>query len=61
MAKTKQDAPVTVSAYSKAQILKSQKYHTHRDILAAVLKDKRSYTHKEVEEAIEAFMKGKVK
>lgn len=49
------------STYSKEQLIRSQRYAKHRDLIGAILEDDRQYTIKEVDTAIDKFMKGKVK
>lgn len=63
MAKKKTDEvkqEVTVSAYSKEQILASKKYENRRDILGVLLKDGVEYTFEKVDSLLDKFMKGKV-
>ena len=57
----KKPEAVTVSKFSKEQILKSQRYHERRDLLTALLKDGKQYSHVEVQTLIDKFMRGKVK
>ncbi len=48
-------------AFTKAQLLASDKYRGKRDVLSALLADDKSYTSTEVDAVIEKYMKGKVK
>lgn len=57
----KKPEAVTVSKFSKKEILKSQRYRERRDLLTALLKDGKQYSHDEVQTLIDNFMKGKVK
>jgi len=57
----KKPEAVTVSKFSKEQLLKSQRYRERRDLLTALLKDGKQYSHVEVQKLIDEFMKGKVK
>jgi len=47
--------------FSKAKILKLNKYANRRDALSAILKDDAEYTMDQVDTLITNFMKGKVK
>lgn len=47
--------------FSKAKILKLNKYANRRDALSAILKDDAEYTMDQVDTLITDFMKGKVK
>lgn len=46
--------------FTKEQILKFKKYENRIDLLNALLDDGKKYTKAEVEDAVKAFMKGKV-
>ena len=58
-AETSEDT--VVSTFDKQQILKSQRYQKHHDLLTALLKDGQQYSHENIETLIDNFMKGKVK
>ena len=45
------------SAFTKEQILKSDTFREHRDVLAVVLKDNRTYTKEQVQKAIDKFFR----
>lgn len=47
-------------AFTREQLLRSEKYRNNRDLLAALLVEKRNYTFTEVDKMISDFMKGKV-
>ena len=47
-------------AYSKRQLLESEKYRGRRDLISALLKDDKKYTCKEVDDLINKFLKGRV-
>lgn len=47
--------------FSKEQILKSEKYREHIDLVGALLDGKKSYSLKEVDEQIKQFKKREVK
>lgn len=49
------------AAFSKAQLVASQKYANRRDLIGALLEDGKTYTLNEVDALIEKFMKGKVR
>ena len=51
----------TKAAFSKEQLLKSEKYKQYRDILASQLADDVSYTAAEADKAINDFLKRGVK
>ena len=51
----------TEAAFSKEQLLKSEKYKQHRDILSSQLADDVSYTAAEADKAINDFLKRGVK
>lgn len=59
MANKKQSAVPEEPAFTKKQLLRSERYRERRDLLQALLEDK-SYTQTEVEQKIHRFMKGKV-
>lgn len=50
-----------LQAFTKEQILKSDKYKDKKDLVNAVLDKGNSYTTKDINKKIEEFMKGKVK
>lgn len=56
-----QTTEADAAAFSKAQLLTSQKYAHRRDLIGALLEDDKVYTLHEVDALIEKFMKGKVK
>ena len=47
-------------AFSKEQLLASNRFQDRRDLLEALLDEKKTYTMKAVEETITNYMKGKV-
>ena len=49
------------NAFTKEQILASDKYANRRDVLGAILSDDKTYTFEKVDSLLEKFMKGKVK
>ena len=51
---------VTAAAYSKAQLMTSQRYAARRDLLAALEEDK-TYTHDQVETLVNSYLKGEVR
>lgn len=53
-----QDKPVA-AAFTKKQIVQSNKYARYRDMLNVLLNDKKSYTHAELEEIIKNAYSGK--
>lgn len=55
----KQEKPETT--YSKAQLVKSQRYKNQRDIISFLLSDNKCYTFKEVNELISDFLRKGVK
>ena len=61
MAKTTGAAKTGAPKFSKAQLLRSARYETRRDLIGALLKDGARYSHEEVGAAIEQYMKGTVK
>lgn len=50
----------TENAYTKDQILLSEKYAKRRDLVNALLEDGKEYTIAEVEARMDKFLKGKV-
>ena len=50
-----------VSKFNKQQIIKSQRYQKHRDLLTVLLKDNEQYSYEDIEAMIDNFMKGTVK
>mgnify|MGYP006992982978 FL=1 len=61
MVKTEDAAKTAAPKFSKAQLLRSARYETRRDLVGALLKDGVKYSIEEVDAAIETYMKGKVK
>ncbi len=59
--KTKTEAQETPDVFSKDQLVKSDKFRNHRDLVAALLDDNKKYTMEQVNDMITEFMKGKVK
>ena len=49
------------AAFTKAQLVASQRYVHRRDLIGALLEDGKTYTLNEVDALIEKFMKGKVR
>lgn len=47
--------------YTKAQLLRSDRYKGRRDLVCALLEDGRGYSLREVDERLEKYEKGKVK
>lgn len=47
--------------FSKAQLIKSERFRERKDMLNAILSDGRKYAISEVEQQIEKYRKGKVK
>ncbi|MCH5205654.1 MAG: hypothetical protein J1F09_01790 [Oscillospiraceae bacterium] len=65
---SKNEAPVIAepaekkqTAYTKRQIVNSEKFSKHRDLLNALLKDDKSYTEGDVKKILDDYLKGKVK
>ena len=56
MAKTTGAAKTGAPKFSKAQLLRSARYETRRDLIGALLKDGARYSHEEVGAAIEQYM-----
>ena len=52
---------VTAAAYSKAQLMTSQRYSAQRDLLAALLEENKTYTHDQVETLVNSYLKGEVR
>lgn len=48
-------------AFQKQDLLESKRFSGQRDLIEAVLMDSRKYSIREAEEAINKFLKGKVK
>ena len=44
-------------SFSKAHILKMQRYIERRDLLSVLLEEDKSYTHAEIEKIIEEYFK----
>lgn len=53
--------PAETVTYTKAQLLVSDRYRDKKDLVQALLDSTGIYSLEQVEEAIEKFMKGKVK
>ena len=49
------------AAFSKAELVASQRYVHRRELFGALLEDGKTYTLNEVDALIEKFMKGKVR
>lgn len=49
------------AAYSKAQLMASQRYAARRDLLAALLEEDKTYTHNQVETLVNGYLKGEVR
>ena len=49
------------AAFTKAQLVASQRYVHRRDLIGALLEDGKTYTLNEVDALIEKFVKGKVR
>lgn len=49
-----------IQKFTKEQILNSDKYIKHKDILTAILKENKTYTKEEVENKINEFLKRRV-
>lgn len=49
------------AAYSKAQLMASQRYAAQRDLLAALLEEDKTYTHDQVETLVNSYLKGEVR
>ena len=52
---------VTAAAYSKAQLMTSQRYAAQRDLLAALLEENKTYTQDQVETLVNSYLKGEVR
>lgn len=48
-------------AFTKEQLLSSERFRGKRDLLNALLEEDKTYTASQAEEMIEKYMKGKVK
>ena len=59
MAKT-QTTEANAAAFTKAQLVASQRYVHRRDLIGALLEDGKTYTLNEVDALIEKFMKGDI-
>lgn len=57
----KKEEALQISAFSKEQIISSQRYKDNRDIVNVLLNDNEMYSFEEVDSLITKFMKGKVK
>ena len=51
----------TAGRYTKAQLADAKRYRDRKDILSVVLEDDKEYNFEEAEEAINRFLKGKVR
>lgn len=60
MAKEKPAVPEKAAKFSKAQILRSDRYAKRRDLLSAILEDGKNYSVEEIDSKISKFLKGKV-
>ncbi len=49
------------SVFSKQQLIKSERFKDRKDIVNAILSDDKKYTISAVYQAVEKYMKGKVK
>jgi len=58
MAAKRQEA---AALFSKEQLLASKRFEGRRDIINALLSPNRQYTVSDAEQAVENYMKGKVK
>lgn len=47
--------------FQKKQLIESDKYANHQDVLTVVLEENKNYTFTQVDKLISDFMKGKVK
>ncbi len=56
--KAKPSPAAAASSYTKEQLLKSQKYKPHRDLLNALLNDGDTYTRAKVDALIDGYMTG---
>ncbi len=50
-----------VARYTKDQLIHSERYRNHRDLLSALLDDGNLYSITETEKIMDQFMKGRVK
>lgn len=50
-----------VGTFSKEQLLGSKRYSDQKDIINVLLTNEKDYSFEEVDQAIDKFMKGKVK
>lgn len=57
----KDTAEAAEHKFSKAALVKSQRYQKYQDALSVLLEDGRMYTHNEVTAILNKFLKGKVK
>lgn len=52
---------ITDQRYTKPQLIGADRYRNKRDILSVVLEDDKEYSFDEAEEAVNRFLKGKVR
>lgn len=57
----KKETSSTAERYTKVQLAGANRYRNRRDILTVVLEDDKKYSVEEAEEAINRFLKGKVR
>ena len=57
----KETAQAAGHKFSKAALVKSQRYQKYQDALSVLLEDGKMYTHNEVTAILNKFLKGKVK
>lgn len=55
------EVSVTDQRYTKPQLIGANRYRNKRDILSVVLEDDKEYSFEEAEEAMNRFLKGKVR
>ena len=58
---TKETAQAAERKFSKAALVKSQRYQKYQDALSVLLEEDKTYTHSEVTAILNKFLKGKVK
>lgn len=56
----KKEPEVAAAAFTKAQLMTSEKFAARKDAVMALLADDKTYTIKQVETIIDNYMKGKV-
>lgn len=54
------EATAAVPAFTKAQLMASNKYASRKDLIGALLDENKTYTCEQVYELIEKYLKGKV-